>query len=76
MIIMEWYNLLRKISVVGAVLSVIFMILSYLLFYRELRNPKNSHKLIKDTSLDKLLDISFITTISFLIFDFILIFLW
>lgn len=71
---MDWYNLLREISVVGTIISIIVMLLSYILFYRELRSSKNSHKLVKETSLEKLLDISFITTISFFIFNIILIF--
>jgi len=57
---MDGYNLLRKISVVGLVFSIIVVALSSILFWWELRNPKNLHKLLGELSLEMYLNVKII----------------
>lgn len=68
---MNWYNLLDKFSMVGAVSSIIVSVISSLMFYKEVNHPKNSDKLIGETSLIKLLTVSFTAVILTFLFGFI-----
>lgn len=49
------YSLLETVLIVGGVCSIIILATSLLLFWWELKNSKNSNKLVKESSLEKYL---------------------
>jgi hypothetical protein len=70
---MLWYVLLKKFSILATICSVIITVLSLILFYLELENPRNSRKLVEETSLAKYINITLIGTIFTMIFGVIMI---
>jgi hypothetical protein len=56
----------------GAVGSLIFTVVFSILFILEIKNPKNSYRRVKETSLEKLLNLCSIGFILTLVFSLVL----
>ncbi|EGW39793.1 hypothetical protein [Desulfosporosinus sp. OT] len=68
---MEWYSL-REIAIVGKLFSIVIMALGYILFWWELKNPKNLHKLVGELSLERYLRVGKIGLILTIVFEIII----
>lgn len=71
-IFLHWYNLLRNFSIIGAVCSIFIAVLYFILFWSLLKNPKNQHKIVGETSLEKYMSVIIVGLILTSIFVIIL----
>jgi len=73
--ISHWYNLLRNFSIIGAVCSILITVLNLILFWSLLKNTKNQHKTVGETSLEKYMNVIMIGLIFTVVFVIILLIL-